>query len=164
MSRFEQFIKHRQYLMSVTDNTIRWHRCALKWLPNENPTQEQIQQMVIRMTKRKTDMCTAHPERRVVNNEQCRLCRDQSQMRDRWKKIREALKIAARYGAKSASDASTIAEAEKRLIVTLTIKMMPFKSTHSHGSSVRITKNKAAHQLRPLKGSMKHVASHPLSA
>lgn len=49
MSRFEQFIKHRQYLMSVTDNTIRWHRCALKWLPNENPMQEQLQQMVIRM-------------------------------------------------------------------------------------------------------------------
>lgn len=49
MSRFEQFIKHRQYLLSVTDNTIRWHRCALKWLPNENPTKEQLQEMVIRM-------------------------------------------------------------------------------------------------------------------
>lgn len=52
MSRFEQFIKHRQYLMSVSEHTIRWHRCALKWLPNENPNQEQLQQMVIRMRER----------------------------------------------------------------------------------------------------------------
>lgn len=49
MSRFEQFIKHRQYLMSVTENTIRWHRCALKWLPNDNPSQQELQEMVIRM-------------------------------------------------------------------------------------------------------------------
>lgn len=49
MSCVEQFIKERRYLMSVSDNTIRWHTCALKWLPNENPTQEQLHQMVIRM-------------------------------------------------------------------------------------------------------------------
>jgi integrase/recombinase XerD len=52
MSRFEQFIKHREYLMSVTENTVRWHRCALKWLPDENPTQEQLEQMVVRMKER----------------------------------------------------------------------------------------------------------------
>lgn len=38
MSCVEQFIKERRYLMSVSDNTIRWHTCALKWLPSENPT------------------------------------------------------------------------------------------------------------------------------
>ena len=114
-----------------------------------------------RMTKCKTDMCTAHPERRVVNNGECRLCRDQSQMRDRWKKIREALRIAARYRAKSASDASTIAAAEEQLIVTLAIKVMPFRSTHSHSSSVLITKNKAVHQLRPSNDRSKPLSVRP---
>ena len=52
MSCVEQFIKERRYLMSVSENTVRWHTCALKWLPNENPTQEQLQQMVIRMRDR----------------------------------------------------------------------------------------------------------------
>jgi integrase/recombinase XerD len=52
MSRFEDFIRHRQYLMNVSEHTLRWHRCAFKWLPNENPTQEQLQQMVIRMRER----------------------------------------------------------------------------------------------------------------
>lgn len=85
-------------------------------------------------------------------------------MRDRWKKIREALRIAARYRSRSASDASTIAEAEQRLIVILAIKVVPFRSAHSHDSSVLITRNKAVHQLRPLNGTKTHVASRPLSA
>jgi hypothetical protein len=45
MSRINDFIKHRKYLVSVTENTLRWHRCALKWLPCENPTEQQLQQM-----------------------------------------------------------------------------------------------------------------------
>jgi hypothetical protein len=35
--RFEQFIKHRQYLLNVSANTIRWYRHASKWLPPGEP-------------------------------------------------------------------------------------------------------------------------------
>jgi len=52
MSRIQDFIKHRRYLISVSEHTIRWHTCALKRLPNENPTEQQLQQMVIRMRER----------------------------------------------------------------------------------------------------------------
>lgn len=85
-------------------------------------------------------------------------------MRDRWKKIREALRIAARYGVKSTTETSTIAEAEQQLIITLALRLTPFRSTHSHRSSVPLTRNKATHQVRPSSGTKKLVAVHPLSA
>lgn len=46
---FTDFIKDRQYLINVSDHTLRWYRCALKWLPNENPTQAELKLTVIRM-------------------------------------------------------------------------------------------------------------------
>jgi len=52
MSRIQHFIKHRRCLISVSEHTSRRHTCALKWLPNENPTEQQLQQMVIRMRER----------------------------------------------------------------------------------------------------------------
>jgi len=49
VTRFEQFIKHRQYLLNVSHLTIRWYRHAFKWLPSENPTQEQLDAVVLQM-------------------------------------------------------------------------------------------------------------------
>jgi integrase/recombinase XerD len=49
VNRFDDFIKHRQYLLNVSHHTIRWYRHALKWLPSENPTQEELNAMVLRM-------------------------------------------------------------------------------------------------------------------
>jgi hypothetical protein len=49
VTRFEQFIKHRQYLLNVSANTIRWYRHAFKWLPPENPTHEDLNATVLRM-------------------------------------------------------------------------------------------------------------------
>ena len=33
-ARFEQFIKERQYLMNVSDHTLRWYRCAFEVAAN----------------------------------------------------------------------------------------------------------------------------------
>ena len=97
------------------------------------------------MTKGRIDMCTTHPERRAINNGQCRLCRDQSEMRNRWKEIRKALRIAARYGSKSEVGISTPARPEQQLIITVTLQAVPFTATRSHGSSVPITMNTVVH-------------------
>lgn len=45
-SRFEQFIKDKQYLLGVTPRTVQWYRHALRWLPTERPTQAQLDHLV----------------------------------------------------------------------------------------------------------------------
>ena len=52
MSRFEQFIKERQYLQNVSPATLEWHRSSLKWLTTENPTEDDLKALVIRMRER----------------------------------------------------------------------------------------------------------------
>lgn len=49
MTRFEQFIKERRYLGNVSERSIEWYKLAFKWLPNENPTEAELKQAVIRM-------------------------------------------------------------------------------------------------------------------
>jgi integrase/recombinase XerD len=49
VNRFDDFIRHRQYLLNVSDNTISWYRHAFKWLPSQNPTQDELNGMVLRM-------------------------------------------------------------------------------------------------------------------
>lgn len=51
-SRFEQFIRERQYLANVTPATIEWYRRCLKWLPNENPSQQDLRDAVVRMREK----------------------------------------------------------------------------------------------------------------
>lgn len=52
MNRFTEFLREKQFLQNVSANTLRWYRHALKWLPNENPTDTQLKQMVILMRQR----------------------------------------------------------------------------------------------------------------
>lgn len=47
--RFEQFIREKQILVSVTPATVEWYRRCLKWLPSPEPTQEDLRAMVVRM-------------------------------------------------------------------------------------------------------------------
>jgi integrase/recombinase XerD len=48
--RRDDFIKERRYLMNVSQHTVSWYRCALyKWLPYENPTDDDLKAMVVRM-------------------------------------------------------------------------------------------------------------------
>lgn len=48
-SRFEQFIRERQILHSVTPGTIEWYRRCLKWLPTPAPTQADLKDVVMRL-------------------------------------------------------------------------------------------------------------------
>src|ERR1700756_3431090 len=49
MTRFDQFLKQRRYLGNVSERSIEWYQQAFKWLPNENPTESELKQTVIRM-------------------------------------------------------------------------------------------------------------------
>ena len=49
MTRFEQFIKDRQYLTNVSPNSITWYRQAFRWLPSEDPTDQDLKQVVVKM-------------------------------------------------------------------------------------------------------------------
>lgn len=51
-TRFEQFIREKQYLLNVSPCTVSWYRHALKWLPCENPNKDELFDMVIRMRER----------------------------------------------------------------------------------------------------------------
>jgi integrase/recombinase XerD len=47
--RFEQFIRERQYFVNVTESTVEWYRRCLKWLPSEQPTQEELNATLMKM-------------------------------------------------------------------------------------------------------------------
>ncbi len=49
MTRFEQFIKERQYLINVSQRSIEWYRQAFHWLPNEKPSDADLKHVVVRM-------------------------------------------------------------------------------------------------------------------
>ena len=52
MNRFQQFIKERQYLSNVSPATISWYTHAFKWLPNESPTQPELNAVILQMRKK----------------------------------------------------------------------------------------------------------------
>ena len=49
---FSDFIRERQYLNNVSPATISWYTHALKWLPCESPSQEQLKEVVLRMREK----------------------------------------------------------------------------------------------------------------
>lgn len=59
MNRIEQFIQERQYLQNATPRTIESYHYCLKFLPSENPSQGQLNEMVIglRQSGRKETGC-----------------------------------------------------------------------------------------------------------
>ena len=48
-ARFEQFIRERQILHSVTAATVEWYRRCLRWLPSETPTQSDLKDVVLHL-------------------------------------------------------------------------------------------------------------------
>jgi integrase/recombinase XerD len=47
--RFEQFIREKQYVTNVSQRTLEWYRQAFRWLPSEHPSQQDVQETVLRM-------------------------------------------------------------------------------------------------------------------
>ena len=52
MSRFIEFTRERRYLHNVSPATISWYTSALKWLPSESPTQDELKATVVRMREK----------------------------------------------------------------------------------------------------------------
>ncbi len=50
--RFEQFIRERRYLRNVSPRTIEWYENSFRWLPSDTPTQEQLNEAVIKMREK----------------------------------------------------------------------------------------------------------------
>jgi integrase/recombinase XerD len=52
MQGFQQFIRERQYLHNVSPRTIEWYENSFRWLPCETPSQQQLNETVVRMRER----------------------------------------------------------------------------------------------------------------
>ena len=52
MNGFIEFTRERRYLHNVSPATISWYTHALKWLPSEHPTQDQLKGVVLRMREK----------------------------------------------------------------------------------------------------------------
>jgi integrase/recombinase XerD len=58
---FAEFLREREYLHNVTPATLDWYRNSLRWLPSESPSQEQLNEVVMRMREKglKPDGCNS---------------------------------------------------------------------------------------------------------
>ena len=67
LGRHIEFIKERQYVMNVSPATIRWYTSALKWLDSEEPTQEELTRLVVRMRERGLKATGRNAATRAIN-------------------------------------------------------------------------------------------------
>lgn len=67
LRRHLEFIKERQYVMNVSAATIRWYTSALKWLDSEEPTQEDLTRLVVRMRERGLKATGCNAATRAIN-------------------------------------------------------------------------------------------------
>jgi hypothetical protein len=52
MQGFQQFTRERQYLHNVSPRTVEWYANSLRWLPSETPSQDELNETVLRMRER----------------------------------------------------------------------------------------------------------------
>jgi len=67
LGRHIEFIKERQYVMNVSPATIRWYTHALKWLDSEEPTQEELTRLVVKMRERGLKAAGCNAATRAIN-------------------------------------------------------------------------------------------------
>ncbi|HYA23039.1 MAG TPA: tyrosine-type recombinase/integrase [Terriglobales bacterium] len=67
LRRHLEFIKERQYVMNVSPATIRWYMSALKWLDSEEPTQEELTRLVVKMRERGLKATGCNAATRAIN-------------------------------------------------------------------------------------------------
>jgi integrase/recombinase XerD len=68
MEHFQQFIRERQYLHNVTAATVAWYENSFKWLPCESPTQEQLNDAVLRMREKGCKATGCNSAIRAINS------------------------------------------------------------------------------------------------
>jgi len=67
MQGFQQFIRERQYLHNVTPATLEWYKNSLRWLPCEMPTQDQLNDAVMRMREKGCKATGCNSAIRAIN-------------------------------------------------------------------------------------------------
>jgi integrase/recombinase XerD len=67
LQRHSEFIRERQYVMNVSPATVKWYGHALKWLDTENPTQEDLSRLVVRMRERGLKATGCNAATRAIN-------------------------------------------------------------------------------------------------
>lgn len=67
-ARFEQFIKERIYLQNVSPATVEWYRQSLKWLPSENPSEDDLKNLVIKMRQDGLKATSCNCRIRAINS------------------------------------------------------------------------------------------------
>jgi len=65
--KLEAFIRDRQYLYNVSARTVEWYREALSRLPNESPSQNDLDVMVIEMRQRGLRATSVNSWARAIN-------------------------------------------------------------------------------------------------
>ncbi len=68
MSQFTEFLRERRYLHNVSPATISWYTHALKWLPSESPTQDELKDTVLRMREKGLKETGCNAVIRAVNS------------------------------------------------------------------------------------------------
>jgi hypothetical protein len=96
------------------------------------------------MTQLKTTTCRNHTWRPAFKRRQCRLCIGQTEMRARWKKIRQAFRIVSRCARRPSPTAVPVSPAEVRrqrsgsgaadhqdrlVVISVLLHVFPLKST-----------------------------------
>jgi integrase/recombinase XerD len=64
---FAQFIRERQYLHNVSPSTVSWYTHALKWLPSEAPSSQQLNSTVLRMREKGLKATGCNSAIRAIN-------------------------------------------------------------------------------------------------
>jgi integrase/recombinase XerD len=64
---FEKFVKERKYLKNVSPRTIEWYHESFKWLGNENPSQDELTDFVVRMRDKGLSAASCNNRIRCVN-------------------------------------------------------------------------------------------------
>lgn len=67
MSRFQQFIRERQYLSNVSPATLEWYKHSFKWLPSDCPTQDDLKNAVLRMREKGLKATGCNSAIRAIN-------------------------------------------------------------------------------------------------
>ena len=64
---FDKFVKERIYLKSVSPRTVEWYRESFEWLGNDNPSQDDLTDFVIRMREKELSDASCNNRIRAVN-------------------------------------------------------------------------------------------------
>jgi integrase/recombinase XerD len=52
VNQFGKFIQERKYLQKVSPRTLTWYAESFKWFGTENPTDDELKNVVIRMREK----------------------------------------------------------------------------------------------------------------